>query len=169
MLLNRETILKWAQRYDKNTKASDKEVEARMKELLKKQRFLRKHDLIEIGCWKSPRQKRRYANNDDITVKEITQFSFAAKSEYARIGVLLALDGVFYPVASVLLHFAFPDKYPILDFRTLYSLGEEKPTSYNFEFWNSYCKKIQQLARELNLSIRTIDKALWQYSKENQK
>lgn len=167
MNINRENILRYAARYDRDATLRDKFVEGDTKNLLKRQRHLNKTDLIKIGLWKSKRPKRHYENNDDRAVKEITRFSFSAKSEQARIGALLALHGVSYPVASVILHFAFPNKYPILDFRVLWSLGEQ-PSSYTFEFWQKYCARIREISQELKLPIRTIDKALWQYSKEHQ-
>lgn len=82
---------------------------------------------------------------------------------------LLILDGVAMPVASVILHFAFPDKYSILDFRAIWALGWEQPNKYTYDFWIRYCNQVKKLADGLGVSIRTIDKALWQYSKEKQK
>ena len=168
MPINMETILEYASRYDSSQKPQDRATEEKMKSLLEEQRHLGRDELVEIGVWKTPRQKRRYQSNDELAVKEITKFSFSAKSERARIGVLLALDGVSYAVASTILHFAFPRRYPILDFRALWSLGWKQPSSYNVEFWEKYCAEIRDLSKKLNLPIRTIDKALWQYSREHQ-
>ena len=47
-------------------------------------------------------------------------------------------------------------------------LGWEQPKSYNYNFWKKYCDQMQSLSDRVGLPIRTIDKALWQYSKENQ-
>ena len=49
--------------------------------------------------------------------------------------VLIALEGVGVPTASMLLHFAFPDDYPILDVRALESLGPRSRTVYPVEYW----------------------------------
>ena len=104
-----------------------------------------------------------------MTVREITRFSFATESEEAKIKSLLVLSGVSYPVASVILHFAFPDRYPMLDFRVLWSLGLEQPTYYTFDFWEKYRNEIKGITRRIDETIRTVDKALWEYSKEHQK
>jgi len=72
-------------------------------------------------------------------------------------------------VASVILHFKFPDRYPILDFRALWSLDKEQPKYYTFDFWWDYVQEIRKLSEYLKIDIRTIDKALWYYSKENQR
>jgi hypothetical protein len=54
-----------------------------------------------------------------------------SRNEKMWIEILTILEGVNYSVASTLLHFAFPDQYPILDFRTIWSLGIEKPCLEN--------------------------------------
>ena len=102
-------------------------------------------------------------------MKELTAYSLSAKSEQARLWCLRGISGVSFPLASVILHFAFPERYPILDFRALWSLGWPEPSSYTFEFWNRYCTRIREIANAFNLPLRTIDKALWQYSSEHQK
>jgi hypothetical protein len=56
-----------------------------------------------------------------------------------------------------------------MDFRAIWSLGWKQPKNYTFEFWGKYYKEIQNIAKKFNVSVRTVDKALWQYSKENQK
>lgn len=170
MDINKKNIRKYTKEYNDQYKRIDESVEKEMKKLLEKRRYLMRKDLIKIGCWKSTRPRRHYASqeNDELTVKEITQFCFSTRSEKARIKALISLKGVSWPVASVILHFAFPTKYPILDFRVLWSLDWKKPSSYNFIFWQKYCDKINKISRKYKLPIRTIEKALWKYSKEHQ-
>lgn len=165
MNLTRDNLQYWADHYD----YGDEEVEKEIKKKLKRQHYLTKEDLITIGLWKSHRPLKHYQKNNDEDVRTITHLSFSAKNERVRIGTLLILSGVSYPLASTILHFAFPERYPILDFRALWSLGKRQPKSYTFEYWDEYCKEIWSLAKRTGVSVRTIDKALWQYSKENQK
>lgn len=86
----------------------------------------------------------------------------------ARIEALNLLDGVAWPTASVILHLFHSDPYPILDYRALWSLSLEQPTQYNFPFWWGYVEFCRGIAESANVDMRTLDKALWQYSKENQ-
>jgi hypothetical protein len=79
---------------------------------------------------------------------------------------LLQLAGVGAPTASTLLYFAFPDDYPILDMRALESLAVKPRSQYPVSFWLEYLHTCRDLARRCGVSIRTLDKALWQYSKE---
>lgn len=169
--ITRRKILEYAEKYDqKYRKTEDSKVEKKMKRLLKNQRYLRQKELVKIGRWKSKRPTRHYISeeNDDLTVKEITEFSFRTKSEKARIKSLLTLKGVYWPTASAILHFAFPTKYPIMDFRVIRSLYGKDPSTYkyNFGFWGKYCKRIRAISNKYNLPIRIVEKALWKYDKE---
>jgi hypothetical protein len=76
----------------------------------------------------------------------------------------MSLHGVSWPTASVFLHFAGRDRYPILDYRALWSLGIEKPIAYTFDFWWHYTLFCRKLADEAYVSMRTLDRALWQFS-----
>lgn len=139
MAFNEEIVLKYAALYDKRYfNKDDALVETKIKRSLKnrKPKFLTRAELIKIGKWKSPRTIKHCSSqdNDDCTVKAISGFSFSTKSERARIESLFVFKGVNWPTASTILHFAFPNKYPILDFRVLESIGWEKPSQYNFSF-----------------------------------
>jgi len=139
-------------------------------EIIKERGFLTKEELILIGNWKTPRTQPRIASNTEDYIKEITAISFSTKSERLRIEILTLLDGISWPTASVLLHFFHKGKYPILDFRALYSLdcAHIRPHDYNFKFWFDYTKFTRQLSYEAKVDMRTLDRALWQYSKINQ-
>jgi hypothetical protein len=170
MEITRETIIKYAKEYDEHFEGTNDElVEKETKNWLKHNRYLTRDKFIKVGIWKSPRPKKRYESNRDSLVEEITRFSLATQCEEAKVKSLLILSGVGYPLASVILHFASPGRYPIMDFRVIESLGwQEQPKDYNFDFWQKYCKKIRDIAEETGKDIRTIDKALWEYSKREQ-
>jgi len=169
MKIIKEAIREYAQKYDKRYKGTDDEIiEKEIKKWLRSHRFLDRERFIKVGLWKSKRPKKKYKSNGDLVVREITRFSFTTRSEEARIKSLMVLNGVSYPFASVILHFAFPNRYPIMDFRTIWSLGWQQPKYYTFDFWQKYCKKIREISKKTGEGIRTIDKALWEYSKEHQ-
>ena len=169
MRITKENIIKYAQKFDRDYKEKDKKTEDEMKSLLKSQRYLTRENLITIGDWKAPRARRHYSSiqNCNDRVKQISRFSFSARDERARIESLDSLVGVGYPIASNILHFAFPHKYPIMDFRVIRSLGLKQPSTYKFTFWKGYCKKIQAISKKYRLPIRAVDKALWKYDELN--
>ena len=165
MKITKNNIIQYAKLYDKQWKGTnDEEIEKRYKGILQKRRYLTRDEFIETGMWKSKRPKRWYYKNSNSDVHQCTKKSFSAQDEEKRIDELFKLYGVGYPVASVLLHFAFPDEYSILDFRALWSLGWPQPSNYDFLFWIKYSQKLRTLSKKLHLPIRTIDKALWKYS-----
>lgn len=131
--------------------------------------FLTKDDLRMVAQWKAPRSARHIEDNSEEYIKEVTGFALAAVTERARIEVLTNLDGVQWPTASVILHFFHKDPYPIMDFRALWTLSLPQPAQYFFDFWWVYAKFCRDLSQRTNLDMRNLDRALWQYSKENQK
>ena len=169
MEITKDKIEEYAGMYDRHYKGtSGALIEDEMKEWLKSHRYLDKDKFIKIGLWKSKRPKKHYENNSDLLIREITQFSFETENEEVRIKSLLILHGVSYPVASVLLHFAFPHKYAVMDFRAIWSLGWSQSKSYDFDYWQKYCGEMRKISVDTGLDMRTIDKALWEYSKQNQ-
>ena len=131
-------------------------------------RWLDKEMLKRVAHWKSPRSAGHVKNNSDDYVKEITGFVFEAKEERSRIEILTVLSGVEWPTASVILHFFHPDPYPILDFRAIWSLNGEPPNQYDFSFWWSYVDSCRKLAKQYEIGMRELDRALWAYSKKHQ-
>jgi hypothetical protein len=131
--------------------------------------FLTKDQLRLVGKWKAPRSAGHIEKNADDYVQEVTFIAFNAITERARIETLTILDGVSWPTASVILHLYHTNRYPILDFRALWSAGMNVPKRYNFSFWWPYVEFCRNAARRNNVDMRTLDRAMWQYSKENQK
>jgi hypothetical protein len=70
--------------------------------------------------------------------------------------------GVRWPTASVLLHFGHRDRYPILDYRALETLGVTEPVNYTVPFWNAYVAACRQIDDQTGFGMRTIDRAMWQ-------
>lgn len=134
----------------------------------RKKKELTKNQLKLLCQWKSPRSAGHVEKNSNDYVREITRFSFSTKNERARIEVLTLLDGVSCPIASAILHWFHKDKYPILDFRALWSVSIDEPNQYTFEFWWNYVQFCRKISTRNKIDMRTLDKALWQYSKDNQ-
>ena len=125
-----------------------------------------REEFIEVCGWKTPRSRPKVASNSSAAVVDATGRALRTADEGARIGALLTLSGVGVPTASVLLYCAFPDDYPIIDVRALESLGVKPRSQYPVSFWLEYLSACRELARRRAVSVRTLDKALWQHSKE---
>ena len=128
--------------------------------------YYTRREFIDVCVWKTPRSRPRVAANSRHAVMSRTAQALAATDESDRITSLLELQGVGVPTASTLLYFAFPDDYPILDVRALESLGVRARSVYPVSFWLEYLSTCRELARRHGISLRMLDKALWQHSKE---
>lgn len=136
---------------------------------IKSSGYLTKKDFLAICDWKTARTRKHVESNPEEFIQEVTKLAFSTPNERLRIEILTLLAGVSWPTASVILHFGHKEPYPILDFRALWSLGVVvEPNDYNFDFWWQYTRYCRRVADENTVTVRTLDKALWQYSKENQ-
>jgi hypothetical protein len=161
-----EEITHWAIRYQY---PGEEEISGQIAPRIIDQGFCKAADLIALCEWKSPRIRSRCGANDPAYIEAITRIALSTPHERLRVEILTLLSGVGWPMASVILHWCHPEPYPILDFRALWSLGFEKPpTRYSFELWFGYTLFCRDLAQQAGVSMRTLDRALWQYSKENQ-
>src|ERR1700761_2472837 len=128
--------------------------------------YYRRGEFLRVCAWKTVRSGPRVAANGPGAIRAATRRALADPDETARMQALLALEGVGVPTASTLLYFAFPALYPILDLRALESLGVKPRSQYPVPFWLGYLEACRALAVQCGVSIRTLDKALWQWSKE---
>ncbi|HEX5620003.1 MAG TPA: hypothetical protein VFX51_16390 [Solirubrobacteraceae bacterium] len=135
----------------------------------RKRGYYTKAELALLCEWKSARTRSRVALNSDVYVESITRAAFATEDEFERMTALCALRGVDAPTASVLLHFTFPDRYPIIDWRALESLGQTQQPPYPVSYWLAYVDACRALAGEAGVTMRVLDKALWQYSNERRR
>ena len=158
-------VMFWAARY---SYADDAEVEA-IGRAARERGWYTRDEFLTVTRWKTQRSRSRCEGNDEASVEATTRLALSTPDERIRIEAFTRLHGVAYPTASVLLHFARPDAYPIIDFRALWSLGwASPPTSYTFAFWWAYTLACRSLEKEAGVRMRTFDRALWQFSKERQ-
>jgi hypothetical protein len=125
-------------------------------------------DEFVAACrWKTPRSAPLVARNTARDVEAATRAALGpARSAGERMQALRALHGVEWATGSVLLHLAYPDRYPILDVRALHALGVTGRSSYTTAFWEAYVAECARLAAAAGVDGRTLDRALWQWSRE---
>jgi hypothetical protein len=160
-------IAEWAARY--SYAGSDDALLDRIRTVVLARGHLTRPEFLRVCAWKSVRTKPRCRKNSAHRIETFTRAAFATSDEALKIDLLRLLDGVEWPTASTILHFCDARPYPILDYRALWSLGFAKPPKYTMEFWLKYLEFTRGLAAKAGLPIRTVDRALWQYSKEKQR
>ncbi len=166
--LTKNELVRCAKLYEERW-PNDIAVEENFFEWFRKNRYLDKEKFVQLGRWKTRRQTKNYLRNSEKFIQATTQKALKTKDEKTKIETLMQLHGVAWAVASVILHFAFPEQYPILDFRAIWSMGLRQPKSYSFNFWQQYVTRFRKLRDETNLPARTLDRGLWMFSKLNQR
>ena len=134
--------------------------EAREQGLLSKQLFVR------VGRWKSTRQTPNYDSNPEEAVRVATAEAFRARDDGSAIAALTRLRGVGLRTASAMLRWMRPDQFPILDVRVVGALGWPEPASWeDLEFYSRVSERVRDLARQCDVDLRTMDRALWAWDK----
>ena len=158
---DRAEALRLAELYDAKNRSREEEALADALRRSAQRGHMTRDDLVQIARWKwrGGATRKLVKRNTEEEVRAITAASFASSCERLRLGVLRSLEGVDWPMASVILHFAFPTRYPVLDVRALGTLG--LPIKYHQQNWEGYAEACRGKAQELGISLRTLDKALW--------
>jgi len=130
--------------------------------------YLTKDEFLTVCAWKTPRSQPRCGSNDAGFIREVSSLARMTNSEQMRIQVWTLLAGVKWPTASVFLHFAFPGRYPILDYRALWSLRVDG-VPYTFALWQEYTTFCRALSCRAGVTMRELDQALWKYSELHQR
>jgi len=168
--LTRRRIRSLARAYDRAYSGSSGiRAERAIKARLRRRRrrgalYLTRGELITIGEWKTPRIRAQIARNTPEGVRGLTRAAFLVRDETRRLRLLLGLSGVGLAVASVVLHFAEPARYPVYDIRVraaIRRLGIRKRFPPTPAGWTAYVRCLRSLAGRWRVSLRTLDKALW--------
>jgi len=170
-MIDKTWIEEWAEKYDYGNNKGMVDLEKGILEAVKNvgpsPSHLTKAILMDIVKWKSPRSKGYASKNDEQFVRDVTQVSFSAKNEELKIGALTLMQGVNYRIASTILYFRDPDRYPIMDWRawkSLEVLGEvQGEIGDTFHSWQNYVRVCREIAKRNKVTLRTLDKALWAY------
>ena len=125
-----------------------------------------RRELEEIFEWKTGgRGRSRLLLNSDAEIFDALSLATSAKTERAAVAVLCGLHGVNVPVASAVLTAIDPDRYTVIDFRALEALGNET-ADRSVNFYLEYLRACRELAKTHAISLRDLDRALWQWSRD---
>jgi len=187
MRADREFIEHWRGRYFSESKPSQIEDEEdllrRVGPAIRERGYYTVGELQQVNKWKLPTERNRswLAKNSHHRVRAVTERALAAP-EPLQLYVLQLLHGVSAAVASALLIFPFPDRHTVIDFRVARALEaldhagqlpdellwRQRPPSDNSWLppYPPYLDACRRLAADLGVSLRDLDRALWQWHKE---
>lgn len=180
-MIDKDFTEKWSTRYDEEASGRDKLLEEKISDSLKKLfpddnvKYITREILYDIISWKAPRVREYVDYNMKEFVEAISKICFSSENEQVKLEVLTILKGVGYRSATAILFFCFPLEYTVMDFRAWWTLQEEGYLSKDydikddFEHWQKYLKICKEISNRCGCTLRELDKALWQHSKENQK
>jgi hypothetical protein len=80
---------------------------------------------------------------------------------------LQSLKGIGLPVASAILTAIFPDRFTVIDIMAFRALGVPEKTQLNVPLYLRYLSFCGQQAQRLGVSLRDMDRALWQWGHEH--
>lgn len=172
MALNKAWIEDLAKQYDESNKDEnilENKIFESIKEVGQPPSYLTKDILMLIAKWKAVRIKGFVNKNDDQFVRDVTNISLTTKNERLRLEVLRLLNGVETRMASTILFFCFPERYTVMDYRawdSLKALGKidgKIDDNVTFEGWQKYNEVCHEIAKQNSVSLRILDKALWQH------
>ena len=175
--LDRSDILKYEKQYFETEKRkkhkhhyTDKCIE-KIQDGVKKRGYLTKSDLKTVALLKVPTGRTTLSGvklNYNAYIKKMTRTALHPKtSKRDRIESLRCLKGVDWAVASAILHWFHQDCYPIWDERALTTV--KSPKSRSHKNWEAYVLFCRCQAAKNYVSMRTLDRALWQYDESESK
>ena len=139
--------------------------------------FFTHNEFLSMCKWKEPRERRRqnWASNTEADVRMLSARALGAPDEARRILYLCRLRGVGIPVASAFLALTDPERYGVIDIRVWQLLALYQEVDYDQEgqglqvlHWLDYLDKIRLWAGELKVSVRTIERTLFQHHRDIQ-
>lgn len=168
-LFDRSAVLRLSEDYWNLIAYAEREAELTFEKEMPEYRrlgYLDKRMFLALACWKSRRPLPLYESNSDDGIRDATAKAFRAPSDRDAINALLGLRGVALRTATALLHWMRPDRFPILDFRVVGALQESEPKNWeDLDYYLRIAEKIRSLAGNLNIELRTLDRALWAWHK----
>jgi len=139
--------------------------------------YFTRSEFLTMCKWKEPRERRpqNWASNTEDEVRMLSAQAFGAPDEARRILHLCRLRGVGIPVASAFLALTDPERYGVIDIRVwqllaLYNEVDYDPDGRTLQVlhWLDYLDKIRLCAGELKVSVRTIERTLFQHHRDIQ-
>lgn len=172
-------VHEWAKEYDKQNEnkpdgINERAIRAYLARL-PEPKYLDREHFLKLAEWKSPRPRERYELNNATVIEEVTKRAYRENDDMEKLRILDdELKGVGTKVAATILHFMFPDRFPVFDYHcceVLIQAGKWKRSAKadSPKAWAEYVGIMQTLAKELKVTLRELDKALITYHQSESK
>jgi hypothetical protein len=130
-------------------------------------------NLEAIVRWKSERIVHYLIGNSEAKIRSVLAVAASPDSSTRKaVEALMELRGVDLSIASAILAAILPDRYNVLDFRTLEALGHAR---HDVAFYADYVAFCRRLADQAQLKpqddqpaatpLHALERALWEWSR----
>lgn len=172
--IDKEFIRYWAKRYDEYNIGDD---EGEYNLLLNKvsdeisnTSTISQDTFERIADWKSFHVKHKVKWEEFELYQTGIKYALEVPDRL-KLSLLCGLEGVDIPVASTILNFMYPNKFPIIDYRVTQVLREaaciQLAKNMSYKMYYRYKTEIENIVEQTGYDIRTIDRALFAYHKLN--
>lgn len=166
----RKDVEYWAGRYPAADRKKDDLLARILSHAVEHSRGLTYDELRFLFVWKSGPRNLRYLPDGPEGAKLIERLTRKGLKEKC-IKTLCDLPGIQIPTASAILHFAYPEEFPVIDRRVLVTTGyfteeESQKKTIGPLLWDKYVKWCVPMAEYCEVSLRDFDRGLWQYDVE---
>jgi len=162
-VVNSRFVTAWAAEYERHMGLVEPWLLGDVGPVAASRGFYEPDEFVAIARWETPRSKKLIAANPESDVREVTRMAFAA-SEQLQHRLLTVLSGVHVRTATALLTVAFPEHHTVLDIRSTEALLRLKEWDGHGGY-PAYLVVCRAIAKRLKVDLRTLDRALWQWSK----
>ena len=171
--ISRQFVEQWSEKYDKaiyRWTSVEREVRGWLA-TRPEPKYLNKRTFLLICWWKTGQMANYVRSNPFRLVMRATHLASEVESnDRLKLRILLLLGGVDVPIASTILHFLQPDRFPIFDMHVRSSLEKagkwhRSVDDESEDAWLEYVDVMRDLANNLGVGLRELDKALWTYDK----
>ncbi len=173
-MIKKEFIKRWIPDDSKNEfEHQYNKLKEKVKIEISKSKTLKEETFKEIYGWKTRNRSKRHLDSDlKLYTKAISRLLNEPNIE-KKIKTIADLSGIRFPVASTVLHFIYPEDFPIIDVRTVKVLWDkgmlDRKLGDKINDYITYREKIlkiKEICKEF--SIRSIDRALFTYSEKKE-
>ena len=144
----------------------DDDVPVRVGRRASERGYMTREELLALVEWRYPEGANNCHRNSEVRVQQQSQLAFESTDARSAIASLMKLQGVAWTLASLVLHFAHVDPYPVFDTHGLDAFNIDHYEPRTLSLWTRYIDACRAICDECDLTMRELERAFWQFAQE---